>query len=151
MDGRTSSALSTPAVKGTLQFCGRAYPAPNRTEADLLLEPWRCTPAHGDLQTALARTDKRKRPRLRLESWDARSNSPPPKTALPQANRLCGHEEWLQRATGRWTGQHDGRSVFIGCPPDATMQPEPTPFVPSASPPPASKSSQIAPGRFCSC
>ena len=28
--------LPTPVVKGTFQFCRRAYPAPNRTEADLL-------------------------------------------------------------------------------------------------------------------
>jgi hypothetical protein len=34
-----SSALPTPAVKGMLQFCQRAYPMPNPTAAELLPKP----------------------------------------------------------------------------------------------------------------
>jgi hypothetical protein len=34
-----TAALPTPTAKGMLQFCRRAYPVPNRTEADLLPNP----------------------------------------------------------------------------------------------------------------
>jgi len=49
-------------------------------------------------------TQKRKRPRLRLESRDARSNSPPPKTAQSEDSLACRQAEWLLRACGghRW-------------------------------------------------
>jgi len=74
----TGSALGTPTARPMLRGCRRA----NQvliflSGADLPLEPWRCPCTHGDLQTALARTHKRKRPRLN-ESRDAR------RTALPR-------------------------------------------------------------------
>jgi hypothetical protein len=60
----TGSALRTPTARRMLCGC---RPGSRvlifRFAADLPLEPWRRAPAHGDLQTALAK-HKRKRPRL---------------------------------------------------------------------------------------
>src|SRR6266852_5732428 len=45
-----------------------------------------------------------------FESWDARLNSPPPKSAPKQPNRSCGGWEWLGWAT---FGIPDGLGVTL--------------------------------------
>ena len=48
--------------------------------------------------------EERKRPGLYLESWDARSNSPPPSAARNNSKFWSALWEWLLSATGVFSG-----------------------------------------------
>jgi len=50
---------------------------------------------------------KRKRPRLRLELWDAKLNSPPPKSAHNHPTDCPAILEWLGRATQNGKGMRE--------------------------------------------
>jgi len=90
---KTSSVLPTPAVKGMFQYFLRAYPAPNRSEADLPLEPWQrsCTRRLAKYVVKNTQTKAPQTPfRVTGRSFE-HLNSPPPKTALSQARLHRGH------------------------------------------------------------
>ena len=109
----------------------QAFPEPYGYRAETHIEISAGVPTGGRIRQVTKtvsqgklRVKKRKAPQTPFRVMGRSRNSPPPKTAPSQANRIRGHEEWLQRATGRWTGHHDGRSVFIGCPPDVGLVPQ---------------------------